>query len=184
MCVTEWQTLTETDGESEVRSGPWEIFKASCHDTRVGVITHSVCPPCFMEWDRNSPSNNTKTLAYVLGCCTQNKLLTGHFEPAQLLNKRSVVSRSLTPSFYHPPLSFWRVLLFKCAEKWNHSVGERNIMAHRKRKLKEIDCDLEKDNKGTKTKTTDKAKANRQQKKIVDVASCQEICVTLLLQCV
>lgn len=63
-------------------------------------------------------------------------------------------------------------------------MGERNIMGHRKRKLKEIDCDSEKDNKGTKTKTTDKAKANRQQKKIVDVASCQEISVTLLLQCV
>lgn len=94
--------------QSEARSSPQEIFKSSGRDKSVRVITHSVCSLWFMEWDRNwlterraPPSYiHTHTHPYVLGCCTQSKLLTGHFGPAQLLNKRPVVSLSLAPSFY------------------------------------------------------------------------------------
>lgn len=115
LCVSEWQTERRTDrererargGESEARSSPWEIFKSSGRDKSVRVITHPVCPLWFMEWDRNwltkrreSPPPHTHTgLSY---CCTQSKLLTEHFGPAQLPNKRPVVSLSLAPLFLSP----------------------------------------------------------------------------------
>lgn len=122
--------MTDTDADSE-----WQKAKpglAQGRHSRAALVTKShnsfhastvvygVGQKLVDRGDSTS-SNNTKTLARVLGCCS--KLLTRHFGPAQLFNKSPVVSLPLAPSSYHPPLSFWWVLFFKRLEKWNHSMG-------------------------------------------------------------
>ena len=123
-----WVTVTYTEEES---SSSWWIFKSSSRDKNVKAITHPVCPPWFMEWDRNwlterrdtprPPFNNTHT-----GLCPR-LLYTEQAADWALwtcsTSQQKACCLPLSCSLFLSPSSVSLACLFKCVEKWKPPIN-------------------------------------------------------------